>query len=104
MSAPLKKKYNIKAVNFGGHAHSNYLEMLASTGLVGFILFMLWQISWFIEMLKRDDMIGRIGVPFIVLFVVDGLAQATFALGANLFFIMPVCALTQIDSKILKDG
>jgi O-antigen ligase len=104
MSVPLKKKYNIEAVYFGGHAHSNYFEMLASTGLVGFIFFMLWQILWFIEMLRRDDMIGRIGVAFIVVFVVGGLTQATFTLGANLFFIMPIYALTQIDFKILKSS
>ena len=102
MSNALKKKYHIEAEYFGGHAHSNYFEMLASTGAVGFILFMLWQISWFIEMLKRDDILGKLGVPFIVAFVIGGLTQATFTLGANLFFIMPVYALTQINFKILK--
>lgn len=99
MSIPLKKKYNIEAQYFGGHAHSNYFEMLASTGAVGFIFFMLWQISWFIEMFKRDDLIAKIAIPFIVVFVVGGLTQATFALGANLFFIMPAYALTQIDLR-----
>jgi len=103
ISVSLKKKYNIEAVYFGGHAHSNYLEMLASTGLVGFVCFMLWQISWFIEMLRRGDLIGRIGVPFIVVFVVGGLTQATFILGANLFFIMPVYALSQINFRVLKN-
>ena len=103
MSVPLKIKYNIEADYFGGHAHSNYFEMLASTGIIGFLFFMLWQISWFIEMYRRDDLIGKLGVPFIVVFVVSGLTQATFTLGANLFFIMPVYALTQINYKILKE-
>lgn len=99
MSIPLKKKYNLPALYFGGHAHSNYFEMLASTGMIGFILFMLWQISWFVEMFKRDDLIGKIAIPFIVVFVVAGLTQATFTLGANLFFIMPVYAVTMVGSK-----
>lgn len=103
MAIPLKIKYNIEAVHFGGHAHSNYFEMLASTGLVGFTFFLLWQIAWFIEMYKRDDIIAKIGLPFIVVFVIGGLTQATFALGANLFFIMPVYALTQINFKTIKD-
>jgi O-antigen ligase len=103
MAIPLKIKYNIEAVHFGGHAHSNYFEMLASTGLVGFTFFLLWQISWFIELYKRDDIIAKIGLPFIVVFVVGGLTQATFTLGANLFFIMPVYALTQINFKVMKD-
>ena len=103
MSIALKKKYNIEAQHFGGHAHSNYFEMLASTGLVGFIFFMLWQIFWFIEMYKRDDLIAKFAIPFIVVFVVGGLAQATFTLGANLFLIMPAYALTQINYKTVKE-
>lgn len=90
MSTALKKKYNIEAEYYGGHAHSNYFEMLASTGLVGFIFFILWQINWFVEMLRRDDLIGKIALPFIIVFIVGGLTQATFTLGANLFFIMPI--------------
>lgn len=97
MSTGLKTKYNIEAVYFGGHAHSNYFEALASTGIVGFIFFMGWQILWFFEMLKRDDLVAKIGLPFIVAFVVSGLTQATFTLGANLFFIMPFYALTQTN-------
>lgn len=99
MSVSLKKKYAIEAQYFGGHAHSNYFEMLASTGLVGFVFFMLWQISWFVEMFRRDDLIAKIALPFIVVFVVGGLTQATFTLGANLFFIMPFYALTQVNFR-----
>jgi O-antigen ligase len=102
LSTSLKVKYNIEEVTFGGHAHSNYFEMLASTGAIGFLFFMLWQICWFVEMMKRDDLIGNIALPFIVVFVVAGLTQATFTLGANLFFIMPAYALTQINFKLLK--
>ena len=92
----LKIKYDIEAKNFCGHAHSNYFEMLASTGLIGFIFFLLWQGSWFIEMYKRDDLIARIAMPFIIVFIVGGLTQATFTLGANLFLIMPFYALSQV--------
>lgn len=99
MCPSLKRTYGIESQNFCGHAHNNFLEMLASTGVIGFIFFMLWQIFWFVEMLKRDDLIAKIAVPFIVVFVVGGLTQATFTLGANLFFIMPVYALTQVNLK-----
>ncbi len=103
LATSLKEKYKIEEVTFGGHAHSNYFEMLASTGAVGFLLFMLWQIFWFIEMIKRDDLVAKIGIAFFVVFVVGGLTQATFTLGANLFFIMPVYALTQINLQSFKD-
>lgn len=101
-SHALKKKYNIEAPYFGGHAHNNYLEMLASTGLVGLLFFLLWQISWFAEMVCRNDVMGRIGLAFIAAFVAGGLTQATFVLGANLFFIMPFYALTQVRADVLK--
>jgi O-antigen ligase len=103
MSTSLKKKYHIEAEYFGGHAHSNYFEALASTGIVGFVLFLGWQVFWFMEMFKRDDLIARIALPFIVVFVVSGLTQATFTLGANLFLIMSGYAISQVDFKILKD-
>lgn len=102
MSIPLKIKYGIEATHFGGHAHNNYLEALASTGVVGFLFFMGWQIFWLIEMIKREDLIAKIAIPFIVAFIVGGLTQATFTLGANLFFIMGFYTLTQINSLVVK--
>ena len=51
-------------------------------------------------MMKRDDLVAKIGVAFIVVFVVGGLTQATFTLGANLFFIMPVYAVTMIKERL----
>lgn len=102
MCPSLKRTYNIEAQEFCGHAHNNCLEMLASTGIFGFIFFTLWLTFWFVEMFKRDDLVGKIAVPFIVVFVVGGLTQTTFTLGTNLFFIMPVYAVTQKSFMIVK--
>lgn len=97
MVIAIKKEKGIEAQHFGGHAHSNYFEMLASTGLLGASLFILWQIVWFIELSKKNDVISFIGIPLIIVFVIGGLTQATFTLGANLFLIMPLYCLTQIS-------
>ena len=99
MSLGLKSKYHIEAAYMGGHAHSNYFELLASTGLLGFIAFMLWQIFWFKEMYGRKDLLGDMVMPLIVVFVVAGLTQATFTLGANLFLIMSLYAYSQVNLK-----
>lgn len=96
-SVPLKEKYNIGELQFGGHAHNNFLEMLASTGILGFSAFMLWLFSWLWEMYRRQDLIGEIGFPFIITFIVSGLTQSTIALGVNLFFVMAVYAVGQAD-------
>ncbi len=95
----IKQTYNIEAQNFCGHAHSNYLEMLSTTGILGFGFFTLWLVYWFIEVYKRNDLIARLGLPMIVVFIVGGLTQSTFTLGANLFLIMPLYALTSLDKR-----
>lgn len=41
MLIPLKKKYNVKAQYFGGHAYSNYFEMLASTARLFYLFYAL---------------------------------------------------------------
>jgi O-antigen ligase len=103
MSVPLKIKYGIGSTDFGGHAHNNYLEALASTGIVGFIFFILWQIFWFNEMFKREDLFAKIAIPFIIAFVIGGLTQATFTLGANLFLTMSFYTLTQLNFMVIKE-
>jgi O-antigen ligase len=96
----IKLTYNIEAKKFCGHAHSNYLEMLSTTGVIGFTFFMLWLVSWFVEVYKRNDLNARLALPLIVVFIVGGLTQSTFTLGANLFLIMPLYALTCINEKM----
>lgn len=93
-SIEIKKRYNLGELNFGGHAHGNIFEMLGSTGAIGFAAFTVWVIAWFKEMYKRDDVISKIGVPFIIAFLVGGITQSTIALGINLFFIMAAWSIS----------
>jgi len=98
-SVPIKEKYGLGQLQFGGHAHNNFLEMLASTGLMGFFAFIAWLGLWMKEMYKRDDLVGRLCVPFIITFIVSGMTQSTISLGVNLFFIMAVYAIGQASAK-----
>ncbi len=96
-SVDIKHRYNIGEYQFGGHAHNNFLEMLASTGTIGFLAFIAWLIFWFWEMYRREDLVSLVSVPFIVTFIVSGLTQSTIALGVNLFFIMAVYTIGQLN-------
>lgn len=98
-SVDIKHRYNIGEYQFGGHAHNNFLEMLASTGILGFTAFLGWLVLWFWEMYKREDLVALICVPFITTFVVSGLTQSTISLGVNLFFIMAVFTIGQLNVK-----
>lgn len=98
-SVEIKKRYSIGELQFGGHAHNNFLEMLAATGLIGFICYCGWILMWFKEMYVRNDIMAQIGLSLIVGIVVSGLTQSTIALGVNLFFIMAAFSITQIETK-----
>lgn len=99
ISQDIKRRYGFPEPEFSGHAHNNFFEMLGSTGGLGFLCYVTWLLLWIVEMIKRKDIIGKIGVPFIVTFVVGGLTQSTISLGINLFFIMGAYSISQINYK-----
>ncbi|MBC7428110.1 MAG: O-antigen ligase family protein [Bacteriovorax sp.] len=101
-SRDIKEHYDLPEKQFGGHAHSNLFEMLGSTGLLGFIAFSGWLLFWLKETIDDTGTIANISFPFILVFFVGGLSQSTISLGINLFFIMAVYSLTQINSKVSK--
>lgn len=103
-SLDIKRRYNVGDPEFGGHAHNNFLEVLASTGIFGFLAFTSWVVLWLWEMYRREDLVARIALPFIVVFIVGGLTQATISLGINLFFIMAAYSISQINRfEVIKE-
>ena len=95
----IKIRNNIGVQNYCGHAHNIFLEIMASTGTLGILAMLAWLIFWVIEVIKRRDLVAEFILPLIVVFVVGGLTQATFTLGANLFLIMGIYTLSQIRFK-----
>ena len=79
---------------FSGHAHSNYFEALASTGLLGLIAYLVFFGAWIWECYKRDDFLGRSVFAYLMSFSVAGLFQFTFGDGAITFFLFGLFALT----------
>jgi O-antigen ligase len=103
-SEEIKIRNKIERQDFTGHAHNNELEILATSGIVGFLFYVAWITLWFMEMYKRQDILAKIGLPFIIVFLVGGLTQSTIGLGVNLFFIMAAYSVSQINFKIIKEG
>lgn len=93
-SVEIKKKYGIGDLELASHAHNNFMEMLGSVGILGFITYILWLLFWAMDGMKA------LSVPFIVTFVVGGLTQSTIALGINLFFVMFVYAILSENISI----
>jgi len=86
----IKSSHKIPPYDFCGHAHNNFLEILATTGVLGFILFIVWLLFWFKEVVGKNNLAARMSLPLIIVFVIGGLTQSTFTLGASLFLIMPM--------------
>ncbi|CBW25253.1 putative membrane protein [Halobacteriovorax marinus SJ] len=99
----IKKKYNIAYPDFGGHAHNNILEHLASTGIVGFICTLGFFVTWLMESYKRKDLTGILTFPFVVSFLTSGLFQYTFGDGENLFLLMGVWTIFRLK-KCSSEG
>lgn len=96
----IKKRNGIDYADFYGHAHNNYLEFLAATGLFGFLSFTLFVLTWLYEVWKRNDNFGLVVLPFVISFSISGLFQNTINDAENMFFIMFMYTLSQS----LKNG
>jgi len=95
-SSKLKTKWGIEYPQFIGHAHNNFLEHLAATGFIGFILLILFHVFWFIESYKRKDPLGDCSMAFVVALTVSGMVQYTIGDGENVLLIMMFYAMTQV--------
>jgi len=87
-SKEIKKRHNIGNQHFGGHAHNNALEHLASTGVLGFLAFLFFCFAWLKYSYKEP-----IVFAFVVSFMISGLFQYTFGDGENLFLILGIFSL-----------
>jgi O-antigen ligase len=75
----VKEKYNISDKDFVGHAHNNFIEILATTGLLGFAFFILWIFFWIKEVLAIQSVgLRSFFIALITGFLVTGLFQSTF--------------------------
>lgn len=85
----IKRKYHIRRPYDGGHAHNNFIEHLASTGILGFLAFSSFVFLWLYESYKYNPLL----FPFVVSFIASGMTQYTFGDGENLFLILAIFSI-----------
>lgn len=98
-SKNIKLKYDIGEKDFQGHAHNNFFEIAASTGVIGLVFYLAWLVFWTRESLVSKKYLSEFQLVFIVAFVTSGLTQSNISLGINLFFIINVYALSYASSN-----
>lgn len=103
-SLEIKHRYGYAKPDYGGHAHNSYLEVLASTGTIGFLAFLTWIGCWVVELFKRNDLWSNVELAVLGAFFVGGITQATISLGINLFFIMAIYALSAARTILEREN
>lgn len=98
-SVLLKTKYNLGFLDFQGHAHNNFIEVLAGTGIFGFISVLIFALFWFVESFRRKDEVGLIMPAIVVAFVISGQFQNTMMDAENMYVLMALYAFSQIRPK-----
>lgn len=69
----LKIKYNLEHQEYyGEHAHNIFLEILANTGIVGLLVFVLWLALWALEVLRGSTLQKQLFLPVIFFILVAG--------------------------------
>lgn len=99
LSKEIKKEYDIPDKDFQGHAHNNFLEHLASTGLLGFLAVVIWHLLWGLDLWKSKNFVSDGVLAFLLTFFISGQVQYTFGDSENLFLILSVFALSLQKQK-----
>jgi hypothetical protein len=102
LSKKIKQRYSIGYAYFGGHAHNNFFEHLASTGAVGFLVLLIFHLAWFWEAVKRQSAVGYIVSGVVMSLFVSGMFQYTLGDGENLFLLMAIYMLFSINTDCIK--
>ena len=91
-------KHKIPGIIFHGHAHNNFLEILATTGLLGLLTMLCWNAFWILEVIKKGNLTFILVFPYIVNFLIGGITQVTINDGEVQFFFLTVYALSVVST------
>lgn len=92
----IKSKYDLNYPLVSGQVPNDYLEILASTGVIGLLLYLAFLFLWLREMFVREDLMARICFPLIIGVMTAGVFHFTMGDRAYFPFLMVLYALSQI--------
>ncbi|MEM9282990.1 MAG: O-antigen ligase family protein [Verrucomicrobiota bacterium] len=87
------------------HAHNNYLEAFAATGLIGGFLFAGFCFFWWREVSENREQ-RKYWWPLILTFLVSGLFENTFydSEVMSCILLIYVCSQISLDTKVVRQG
>lgn len=88
----IKERHNLGFLEAQTHAHNNYLEILGSAGLMGFVFFLLWIAFWIQESFQQK-LWRSYSLAVIAAFLAMGLFQSTFIDSEYIFTLLSLYTL-----------
>ena len=92
----IKNTYDLNYPFVTDQVPNDYLEILASTGIVGLMFYLVFLGAWLREMFVRDDLMARISFPLIIGVMTAGVFHFTMGDRVYFPFLMVLYALSQI--------
>ncbi len=98
----IKDQFDLNAKHYNdAHSHNLFLEVASGTGIIGFIIFLGWVISWALEVFRAKGLVRALIIPFGVAFVSSSQFEVTFDANnaSMIFFIYALSSCFTFNEK-----
>lgn len=83
-------------------APGNFLEFLATKGVVGFMVFVSFMAFWGFELYQRQDLLTQVMLPALVALNITGVFEYTLGEGVYLYLVLILYALSQVEKRWIR--
>lgn len=83
-------------------APGNFLEFLATKGIVGFMVLVSFMAFWGFELYQRQDLLTQVMLPALVALNITGVFEYTLGEGVYLYLVLILYALSQVEKRWIR--
>jgi|GEM_PF-4464606 hypothetical protein len=95
----------LKGLNYPGfesRAPGNFLEFLATKGIVGLMVLVSFMAFWGFELYQRQDLLTQVMLPALVALNITGVFEYTLGEGVYLYLVLILYALSQVEKRWIR--
>lgn len=83
-------------------APGNFLEFLATKGIIGFLILVSFMAFWGFELYQRQDLLTQVLLPALVALNITGVFEYTLGEGVYLYLVLILYALSQVEKRWIR--